>query len=395
MGSDFKFVHCADLHLGSRFKGVSERDAEAGRRMRESAFESFGRIVDLVISEDADALVISGDVYDDGNALPSTRSRLCSELTRAGVPVFISRGNHDSSTSWDESIPYPENVHEFGKDPESIIVHSRGGDFEVVGVSFGTSHEERDLASMLAGRPGMFTVACVHCDVDSSSEGLRYAPCRLQDLQGRNVDYWALGHIHKRQILSERPYVVYPGNIQGRSFRETGPKGAYLVTVSSGVVSGLRFVPTQSMMWHDISVDISGKTLESMASDISGRIRKGDLVRITFTGSGPLDGMLRTDVDDAVSVLEERTGCRIASWEVDTSPDFDIWSMGGGDDLASKVSSAGRRLSGDRQGILERVMSNPVLSRHRSFFESLSDEELSKMAEDAARMVIAEMGVSR
>ncbi|MGN0098288.1 MAG: exonuclease SbcCD subunit D, partial [Candidatus Methanomethylophilaceae archaeon] len=263
------------------------------------------------------------------------------------------------------------------------------------GVSFGTSHEERDLASMLSGRPGIFTVACVHCDVDSASEGLSYAPCRLQDLSGRNVDYWALGHIHRRQVLSGRPYVVYPGNIQGRSFRETGPKGAYLVTVSSGVVTGLRFVPTQSMMWHDISVDITGRTLDDVASDISGRIRKGDLVRITFTGSGPLDRMLRTDADDVVSVIEGRTGCRIASWEVDTVPDIDIWSIDGGDDLPSKVVSAGRAISGDRQAVLDRIASNPVLSRHRAFFESLTDEELSKIAEDATRTVLAGMGASR
>lgn len=395
MGSDFKFVHCADLHLGSRFKGVSEKDPSAGRRMRESAFESFGRIVDLVLSEGADALVISGDIYDDGNALPSTRSRFCSELSRLGdVPVFLCRGNHDSSTSWDGSIPYPGNVHEFGTEPEGIVVDSAGGPFEVVGISFGTSHEERNLVSMLSGRPDMFTVACVHCDVDPA-EGLSYAPCRSQDLVGRGVDYWALGHIHRRQVLSERPFAVYPGNIQGRSFRETGPKGAYVVTVSSGSVSDLRFVPTQSMMWHDIAVDITGRSLPDISSEISGSVGKGDLVRITFTGSGQLDGMLRTDAEDAVAVLERSTGCRIASWDVSTSPDFDVWSMADGDDLASKVVSVGRDLSSDRSAVLERILSNPVLARHRGFFESLTDEELSKVVEDASRLVVASMGGSR
>lgn len=396
MGSDFKFVHCADLHLGSRFKGVSERDSSAGRRMRESAFESFGRIVDFVLSEGADALVISGDIYDDGNALPSTRSRFCSELSRLGdVPVFICRGNHDSSTSWDGSIPYPGNVHEFGTEPESIVVDAGGGRFEVVGISFGTSHEERNLVSMLSGRQDMFTVACVHCDVDPVSDDLSYAPCRSRDLVGRNVDYWAMGHIHRRQVLSECPFAVYPGNIQGRSFRETGPKGAYLVTVSSGSVSDLRFVPTQSMIWHDITVDITGMTLVDVASDISGRIGKGDLVRISFTGSGQLDLMLRTDAEDAVAELERRSGCRITSWDVSTTPDFDVWSMADGDDLASKVASVGRGLSSDRSAVLERILSNPVLARHRGFFDSLTDEELSKIVEDASRLVVAGMGGSR
>ena len=167
------------------------------------------------------------------------------------------------------------------------------------------------------------------------------------------------------------------------------------MTVSSDIVRGLRFVPTQTMMWHDISVDITGRVLNDLVSDISARIRKGDLARITFVGSGPLDGMLRTDADDVISVLETGTGCRIASWDVDTTPDFDVWSAGGGEDLASKVVSAGRSLCTDRSAVLERILSNSVLARHRDFFESLSDEELSGIVEDAARLVVVGMGVSR
>ena len=395
MGSDFKFIHCADLHLGGRFKGVSDGDPELGRRMRSSIPESFSRIVDLVKGESADALVISGDIYDDEYATPSTRFAFAKELERAGVPVFICRGNHDSATSWDSSIPYPPNVHEFPTEPESFTVHSGGGDFEVVGVSFGTSHEGRNLASMMTGRRDMFTIACVHCDVDSASEGYRYAPCRLSDLTGRGVDYWALGHIHKRQVLSEDPYVVYPGNIQGRSFKETGEKGAYVVTVSSGKVSEVRFVPTQGIVWHDMTVDITGKVLGDVVSEISSQVSAGDLVRIGFIGHGDLDGMLRDEPDDVMRSIRVGARCRVASMRVDTTPETDIWSLTDGDDLRSKVVSAGRdMMSLGREEIIGTICSHPIASRYREHFESLSDDELREMVEEATVKVVHHMGVS-
>ena len=244
MGAHFRFVHCADLHLGSRFKGVSVRDPAMGERMTESVFESFGRIVDLARSEKADFMVIAGDAFDESTITPATRHRFASELGRLGIPCFIARGNHDPHTSWESSIPYPDNVHEFGTEPEYIELEGLDG-VEIVGASFADWHEERNLPSMVRGSPDRFTVACMHCDVDTAGAQYDYSPCRLSDMVGRGVDYWAIGHIHKRAVLSEDPYVVYPGNIQGRKISESGEKGCYLVTVDDGRVSELRFVPTQ------------------------------------------------------------------------------------------------------------------------------------------------------
>lgn len=396
MGNTFKFVHCADLHLGGRFKGVSDSDPELGRTMRDSTPGSFGKIVDLVLDEGADALVISGDIYDDVYATPATRYSFVRELERAKVPVFICRGNHDSETSWDSSIPYPANVHEFGTEPQSFTVRSGGGDFEVVGVSFSEPHEKRNLAAMLRGRQDIFTIACLHCDVDSVSEGYAYAPCRLTDLSGRGVDYWALGHIHKRQVLSKDPYVVYPGNIQGRSFKETGEKGAYVVTVTSGTVTDLRFVPTQGIVWHDLSVDVTGRTLGEVVGEIGSKVFGGDMVRLGFVGNGDMDRMLRNDPDSVMSAISKATGCRIASFRVGTSPNVDLSSIEGGRDLRSKVVEIGRGMRGlDRELIIDRICTNTMAAKHRDFFESLSDEDLRGIVDDAMLMVINEMGVTR
>jgi DNA repair exonuclease SbcCD nuclease subunit len=61
----------------------------------------------------------------------------------------------------------------------------------------------------------------------------------LGELQASGIDYWALGHDHRyRQLAEMRPWIVYPGTLQGRGLKpeETGPKGAAVVTVTEGVI---------------------------------------------------------------------------------------------------------------------------------------------------------------
>lgn len=391
MSSSFRFVHCADLHLGSRFKGVSSRDPAAAERMTESVFGSFSRIVDLAISEKADFMVISGDAFDEDTITPSVRIRFVEELRRSGIPCFIARGNHDPRTSWESSIPYPPNVTEFGTEPESHSVDGIDG-LEVIGASFRDWHEERNLPSMMKGDPAKFTVACLHCDVDSPGADYAYSPCSLSDLKGRNVDYWALGHIHKRAVLMESPYAVYPGNIQGRKITEAGEKGAYLVTVSNGVVSELRFVPTQGFVWKIVEADITGKDYNQLVESLRRDIGKDDIVRFRFTGSGPLDSMLRLKADDVEKSLGTLLGCGTCGMIVETSPETDIEARSEGLDMTGSVIRSGRRLAASgREEILRRLFANPVAKAHRDYYESLSDAELEELADAAMRMMVAEL----
>ena len=393
MGAHFRFVHCADLHLGSRFKGVSSRDPEAGERMTESVFQSFSRIVDLAISEGVDFMVIAGDAFDESTITPATRHRFASELARLGRPCFIARGNHDPHTDWESSIPYPPNVHEFGTEPEYIELDGIDG-LEIAGVSFADWHEERNLPSMIRGSPERFTVAVMHCDVDSVGAQYDYSPCRLSDMSGRGVDYWAIGHIHRRAVLSENPYVVYPGNIQGRKITEDGEKGCYLVTVDGGRVSELRFVPTQGIVWRDIRVDITGRTMDDVIAEARGAVGPGDIVRMTFTGTGELDGALR--LNDNSDYLSKVLGCTVCEVVVETSPSIDMDSRSGGSDMTAKVIASGRGLAASgREAILGRILANPIAARHRDYYESLTDEELVRLVERATGMLVAGMGAGR
>ncbi len=393
MGKEFTFMHCADLHLGSRFKGISSLDPGLAERMRRSVMDSFVRIVDACIDKKAGALIISGDLYDDSNELPSTRMWFTRQLSRLSIPVFICRGNHDSHTTWDSTIPYPENVHEFGETVESIPI---GDDIEVVGISFSTPHESRNLASMIAGDPSRFTIACLHCDVDSVSEGYAYAPCSASDLQGRSVDYWALGHIHKRNVVSTSPYAVYPGNIQGRSFKETGPKGAYLVTVSGRTVTSLDFIATQGFVWKDITADITGKDMGSLVREITSQVDTHTVCRIHLTGTGELDTMLRSAADDVRSAISSGAGCVISEMDVSTSPAIDLDSRRNGKDMGAAVIDRGFKISElPESEIIDIICRNKMMARHRAYFEAMPAEELRDLVNDAVKGILAKMEVSR
>ncbi len=393
MGKEFRFMHCADLHLASRFKGLGTEDPKLAESMRLAVMESFARIVETARKRDADALIISGDVFDDSNELPSTRMWFSEQLGRAGMPVFICRGNHDSRTSWDDAIPYPDNVREFGTEAERFEI---GQEAEVVGISYSTPHEQRNLAVSLKGSPDRFTIGCVHCDVDSVSEGYAYAPCSVSDLLGRGVDYWALGHIHKRNIVSTNPYIVYPGNIQARSYKETGQKGAYLVTVSSGRVSSMEFIPTQTYVWEDIAADITGKSLNDVIRALSDTIGPRTVCRISFTGTGDLDTMLRTRPDDVRKAISVSTGSTVTDLIVRTSPPIDLDARAGQGDVVSSIIRSGRSLeSMSADQIIGLICQSRNLAQYRPVYESMGEEAIRSMVVDAMKGCIARLEAER
>lgn len=388
MGADLKFIHCSDLHLGSRFVGISDMDPELGRRLTESTFASFGNIVDLAISEKADLMVISGDIFDEENETPSTRYRFAKELERLKIPCFISLGNHDFKRSWETSIPYPSNVHVFSNDPESITVDIGGNDVEVIGRSFSSRHTTENLAGSLRGSSNIFTIGVVHCSVDPSSEDDRYAPCRLADLLGKNVDYWALGHIHKRSILYKQPHIVYPGNTQGRNSKETGEKGAYLVTVRNGSVIEMGFVPTQDILWQDIVIDITGKSYGDVLDEITTMANPRSVLSLKFIGRGEMDSAIRLHTSELIKQISLASRCTVSSVDAKTSAGVDLSDLNP-NDLFSKIAcSVERTYSLSRADIIDMICSTKMSQDVRHVFESMSDDDLRSLVNDSGMFLI-------
>ncbi|MGG6311445.1 metallophosphoesterase family protein [Paenibacillus macerans] len=319
--NSFRFLHAADLHLDTPFSGMSGVPDRLRRFLRESTFAAFDRLIRLAIAESVDFVVISGDIYDASDSSLRAQLRLregWDKLGKHGIPVYLIRGNHDPLSSRRLRLALPGHVTEFGPQAESVtaVRRSDGQPVAVVtGTSYPTPAVTENLSLKYRREPGspLYHIALLHGNVDGQEGHDAYAPCSLRDLQASGYDYWALGHIHKRQILSEAPWVVYPGNIQGRSLKETGPKGCYLVDVRENGEAELSFRRLDEVLWLESGLPIDGLASEeawkARVDERMDELREAEpgkitVVRLTFTGRGPLHALLQSG-QEAAELLQE------------------------------------------------------------------------------------------
>ena len=236
----FRFVHAADLHIDSPFKGLMKLDSEIGRQLREATHAAFLNLIRLCIEEKVDFLVVAGDVYDGSDRSPQAQLRFrngLAELAEHGIESFVVHGNHDPLDGRYSSIDWPEGVHVYGATPSWITATRRGEPLaDIQGVSYPTQVVTDNLALNFSSprNKNIFNIGMLHCNVGGMEGHDNYAPCSVDDLVGIGLDYWALGHIHMRQTLLEKsPAIIYPGNIQGRDPGETGARGCLIVDVGA------------------------------------------------------------------------------------------------------------------------------------------------------------------
>ncbi len=265
------FVHAADLHLDTGFQGIGRLDDRLAARLRDASLQAFDALIDLTLDRDAAFLVLAGDVYD--GAERGLRAQLRFEqgvrrLADAGIHTFVAHGNHDPLvTGWQLVTAWPDRVHVFGHEQvESHTVTRDGQPLAVVqGVSYAETAEQRNLARLFERTDlDVPHVAVLHTNVGKVGEHANYAPCSTDDLRRRGIDYWALGHIHQRQVVldgtGDDPWAYYPGNLQGRSPKPTeqGPKGASVVTVEAGRIQPPEHVTLDRARFASVEVDVTG-----------------------------------------------------------------------------------------------------------------------------------------
>lgn len=326
----FRFLHAADLHLDSRFAGLAQLPQAIRSYLRESTFAALGRLVGAAVDKQVDFVVISGDVYDVSDASLQGQLRFqeaLQELGRHGIPVYLIHGNHDPLDGPRLAAELPDHVTVFGGREPGQAVASRRSDGQevavVTGISYPTAKVMENTSLQFNRKPGspLFHIAMLHGNVDGDLQHETYSPCSRKDLIGRGFDYWALGHIHKRSILLERPPIVYPGNIQGRSVKETGAKGCYIVDVNEEGTASLQFHELDIIRWQikEISIDglaHEGQWIQRVEQAIE-EIRESlpqlmSVVRFRLTGRGSIHRILaeKGAVDDLLAELQRRETIR-------------------------------------------------------------------------------------
>lgn len=257
----FKFIHASDLHLGSPLIGLSLKDDEIAKRFAAASRDAFTDLVTRAVELKVPFVVIAGDVYDGewkDTSIGLFFNRELARLNRAGISVFLLKGNHDAESIVTKTISLPECVQQFPSNkPKTfrieelkVAVHGRSFPDRAVTENYALSYPDPV--------PGWFNIGVLHTSCDGRPGHAVYAPCTTADLARRGYQYWALGHVHEYEVLARDPWIVFPGNLQGRSVREPGPKGAVVVEVADGHIISVERLILDRARWALITIDLTG-----------------------------------------------------------------------------------------------------------------------------------------
>jgi DNA repair protein SbcD/Mre11 len=256
----FTFIHTADLHLDSPLQKLEQYEGAPVEALRGATRRALENLVALALERSVDFVLIAGDLFDrewkDYNTGLFFAAQMA-KLREADIPVFLIGGNHDAASRITKTLQFPENVRQFPVDrPDTLVLEDLGA--AVHGQGYATQSITHDLSlAYPAALPGYFNIGLLHTAATGREGHDTYAPCTVEGLVGKGYDYWALGHIHTREILHERPFIVFPGNIQGRHIRECDSKGCMVVSVDVHGDATLEFQPLDVMRWTRLEIDMT------------------------------------------------------------------------------------------------------------------------------------------
>ena len=412
-----RFIHCADLHLDSALRGLQRYEGAPAQEMREATRRSFINVVDLALEREVDFVLIAGDVFDGDWLDFNTGLFFANQLRRLGdrnVRVFIVRGNHDALSKISKTVTLPKNVHIFrSSKPESVIDERLG--FVVHGQSFATGVVTDDFAAQYpAAHSGLFNIGMLHTALAGREGHESYAPTTAERLSDKGYHYWALGHVHTHEIVRQNPWIVFPGNTQGRHAREIGPKGCVVVEGDADVgVSNFEFVATDVARWQHLTIDASDITdVDDLQAVVQKAVRNAMLdsgdrllaLRFTIGGRTALHGKLvgrpesfRAEV--CAWLNEASSG---AAWlekiNLSVSAPLDLAMLAGRDDPFGLLLNRLDELATDptavarlaESALTELELKIPVeLREHEPSLKPLSDEVLTEALASARERLLA------
>lgn len=310
-----KLVHAADLHLDSPLVGLERYPGAPANELRRATRDALERLVALCVAEEAKLLLVAGDLFDGGWRDYSTGLFFAEQMVRlrdAGVRVVWIRGNHDAMSKMTKSLLPPDNVRELEhRHPETVFVEE--ADVVVHGQGFAQPDVRTDLTQ---GYPapvaGALNIGLLHTALDGREGHAPYAPCKLSALVDRGYEYWALGHVHTHEVVHRAPWVVYPGNLQGRHARETGAKGAVVVSYEGARVTAVEHRALDVVRWARVEVDAGAcATLDDVGEAVRDAVLAAGkdvgqrllAVRVVIGGASSVHGALHRDPEEVQALV--------------------------------------------------------------------------------------------
>lgn len=303
----FRFIHAADIHLDSPLRGLERYEGAPVEQIRGATRQAFDNLVELAMEEQVAFVLLAGDLYDgdwrDYNTGLFFVDRMV-RLREAGIRVYVIAGNHDAASQISRALRLPDNVHRFAtRKPESLVLDDLG--VAIHGQGFASRSVTEDLsAGYPQGDPQLLNIGLLHTALNGRQGHEPYAPCSLDGLRSKGYQYWALGHVHAREEIARDPWIVFPGNLQGRHVRETGAKGCTLVTVEEGRIGAVDHRALDVLRWALCTVDVSGaadtdEVYDRVRGGLEAALRASDgrpvAARLVLVGSCAAHGRLHAE----------------------------------------------------------------------------------------------------
>jgi DNA repair protein SbcD/Mre11 len=306
-----KFIHAADIHLDSALRGLERYEGAPVDEIRGATRRAFDNLISLAIDEGVDFVLLAGDLYDGDWKDYNTGLYFVDRMRRlrdAGIRVFMVRGNHDAASQITRHLRLPENVKMLANsEPERIFLDDLN--VAISGQSFASRAVTQDLSqSYPQGDPHLFNIGILHTCLSGRPGHESYAPCTVEGLCSKGYQYWALGHVHQSEVVSRQPWIVFPGNLQGRHIRETGPKGCALVTVEDGEISSLVQRDLDVLRWSLSVIELNGgETVDDVYERVHYNLRQS----LDRAGDRPVAARI---VIQSASAVHSRLHSELERW---------------------------------------------------------------------------------
>lgn len=390
-----KFIHAADLHLDSPFKSRTKMPASILEILMESTYKSVTRMVDFAISERVDFILISGDVFDQSNRSLKSEIFLKNQFNRLkdkGIFVYMIHGNHDPLSSGFKTN-WPENVSVFKENVETYEMMSNKGERVYLhGFSYllDESYENKlDEYPTNTDNRGIHIGLLHGTYAKTDNDVKRYTEFNLEALNNKLYHYWALGHIHVRQQLSDLPLIHYSGNIQGRHKNETGEKG-FLLVQGDDVRLSTEFVPVQEVVFNNFEIKVDTLKKEKLYQKIVEfkqglREKNKYIINLTLNYDGE-EEMSLMDFNELIELLQED----------EVNIDQFVWidnievTYNNAEQIAL-LNDIKKSYSNNEELFREAVNTmymDPNINRYLPPIGEISQDELLKMGEDRLKMLM-------
>ncbi|MFN2342325.1 MAG: exonuclease SbcCD subunit D [Desulfonatronovibrio sp.] len=294
------FIHAADFHIDSPLRGLARYEGAPVDEIRQASRRALTNLVDYIVDNKIPLLLIAGDLYDADCPDFQTLLHVTTQMDRlkdAGTSVALIFGNHDAGNSMTRSLKLPDNVKIFPSNhADTWIIDNLG--IAVHGQSFSSAEVLDNLVrSYPEPVPQLFNIGLIHTSLSGKEGQSGYAPCNIDDLLIKKYDYWALGHMHRHEIINNNPYVIFSGCIQGRHIREPGPKGCMRVEVDNAGQVRVERIILDVFRWKIMEVDITGlgtfhQVMDRISLDMETLFSKESQgkamgIRVELKGAGP------------------------------------------------------------------------------------------------------------